>query len=282
MVTFSKMHGLGNDYICINTINDENVVAENRLPQMVRYMCNRNFGIGADGLILIQESKIADLKMRIFNKDGTEAEMCGNGIRCFSKYAYDNKIIDKNVFLVETKAGIKNVKILNNNKIQEIEVDMGTISFNDYKNIKIDKQYNGPISIKIKTKDKNFIGNYVSVGNPHLVIFVNNVDNININEYGPEIENMKCFPNKINVEFVQILGRNTLKLRVWERGVGETFACGTGAVAAFGISYYKGICSSRVKVLLKGGELNVRYDKVSNHIIMSGIATKVFDGKISI
>ena len=282
MVTFSKMHGLGNDYICINTINDENILAENRLPQVVRYICNRNFGIGADGVILIQTSKIADVKMRIFNKDGTEAEMCGNGIRCFSKYVYDNKIIDKYIFTVETKAGIKTVKILRNNNIQEIEVDMGMINFNDYKNIKINRNYNGPVSINLKIKDQKFIGNYVSVGNPHLVIFVNNVDNININEYGPIIENMNCFPNKINVEFVQILGRNTIKLRVWERGVGETFACGTGAVAAFGISYYKGICGNKSKVLLKGGELNVRYDKSSNHIIMSGIATKVFDGKINI
>lgn len=281
MVTFTKMHGLGNDYICINCL--ENILAENKLPQIARYMCNRNFGIGADGLILVQESTIADIKMRIFNKDDSEAEMCGNGIRCFAKYVYDNKIIDKQSISIETKAGVKGVRLkVLNGEVYEIEVDMGRPIFDDIKNISVQNNYRIPISVNIKVDDTRFIGNYVSMGNPHLVIFVNNVENIDIEKYGPAIENMKCFPNKINVEFVQALGRNTLKIRTWERGVGETYACGTGSCASFCIAYYKGICSSYVKAILRGGELNLNYNKQNGHIIMSGIATKVYDGNINI
>ena len=281
MVTFTKMHGLGNDYICINCL--ENILAENKLPQIARYMCNRNFGIGADGLILVQESSVADIKMRIFNKDGSEAEMCGNGIRCFAKYIYDNKIIDKQSISIETKAGVKGVRLkVLNGEVYEIEVDMGRPIFDDIKNIRVQNNYRIPISVNIKVDDTRFIGNYVSMGNPHLVIFVNNVENIDIEKYGPAIENMKCFPNKINVEFVQALGRNTLKIRTWERGVGETYACGTGSCASFCIAYYKGICSSYVKAILRGGELNLNYNKQNGHIIMSGIATKVYDGNIII
>ena len=281
MVTFTKMHGLGNDYICINCL--ENILAENKLPEIARYMCNRNFGIGADGLILVQESTIADIKMRIFNKDGSEAEMCGNGIRCFAKYVYDNRIIDKQSISIETKAGVKLIRLkVLNGEVQEAQVDMGRPIFDDIKNISVQNNYRIPISVNIKVDDTRFIGNYVSMGNPHLVIFVNNVENIDIEKYGPAIENMKCFPNKINVEFVQALGRNTLKIRTWERGVGETYACGTGSCASFCIAYYKGICSSYVKAILRGGELNLNYNKQNGHIIMSGIATKVYDGNINI
>lgn len=281
MVTFTKMHGLGNDYICINCL--ENILAENKLPQIARYMCNRNFGIGADGLILVQESSVADIKMRIFNKDGSEAEMCGNGIRCFAKYVYDNRIIDKQTISIETKAGVKLIRLkVLNGEVQEAQVDMGRPIFDDIKNISVQNNYRIPISVNIKVDDTRFIGNYVSMGNPHLVIFVNNVENIDIEKYGPAIENMKCFPNKINVEFVQALGRNTLKIRTWERGVGETYACGTGSCASFCIAYYKGICSSYVKAILRGGELNLNYNKQNGHIIMSGIATKVYDGNINI
>lgn len=281
MVTFTKMHGLGNDYICINCL--ENILAENKLPEIARYMCNRNFGIGADGLILVQESTIADIKMRIFNKDGSEAEMCGNGIRCFAKYVYDNRIIDKQSISIETKAGVKLIRLkVLNGEVQEAQVDMGRPIFDDIKNISVQNNYRIPISVNIKVDDTRFIGNYVSMGNPHLVIFVNNVENIDIEKWGPAIENMKCFPNKINVEFVQALGRNTLKIRTWERGVGETYACGTGSCASFCIAYYKGICSSYVKAILRGGELNLNYNKQNGHIIMSGIATKVYDGNINI
>ena len=179
MVTFTKMHGLGNDYICINCL--ENILAENKLPQIARYMCNRNFGVGADGLILVQESTVADIKMRIFNKDGSEAEMCGNGIRCFAKYVYDNRIIDKQTISIETKAGVKLIRLkVLNGEVQEAQVDMGRPIFDDIKNISVQNNYRIPISVNIKVDDTRFIGNYVSMGNPHLVIFVNNVENIDI------------------------------------------------------------------------------------------------------
>lgn len=283
MITFSKMHGLGNDYICVNCINDKNIIANSKIPQMVRYMCNRNFGIGADGVILIEKSNIADAKMRIFNKDGTEAEMCGNGIRCFCKYVYEERIVQKQNLKIETKSGIRYAYlIIRNGIVEEIEVDMGRPIFEDSSNIRVKNNYKLPIVININVDSTKFIGNYISMGNPHLVVFVNNVESLDINKYGKAIENMECFPNKTNIEFVQCLGRNTLKIRTWERGVGETFACGTGACAAFAISYYRGICSSFVKTILKGGELTVNYNKQNGHIIMRGIATKVYDGNINI
>ena len=265
MVTFSKLHGLGNDYICIN---NKNILKERGLSQIAKYMCDRNFGIGADGLILAEESDIADIKMRIFNKNGTEEEISGNGIRCFARYVFDNKIVNKTNMKVETKAGIKNVKIKMN---EEIEVDMGKPIFDDMKNINIKNTYRIPIVINIKLNDNKFIGNYISMGNPHIVIFVNNVDKIDIEKYGRAIENMGCFPNKINVNFVENLGRNTLKIRTWKREVGETYACATGACSAFCIGYYKGICSNYVKVILRGGELKILYNKPNGHIIMNGI-----------
>ena len=283
MITFSKMHGLGNDYICINCIKDKNIIVKSKIPQMVRYMCNRNFGIGADGVILVEESNIADAKMRIFNKDGTEAEMCGNGIRCFCKYVYEERIVQKQNLKIETKAGIRYAYlIIRNGIVEEIEVDMGRPIFEDNNNIRVKNNYKLPIVININVGNTKFIGNYISMGNPHLVVFVNNVESLDINKYGKVIENMEYFPNKTNIEFVQCLGRNTLKIRTWERGVGETFACGTGACAGFVISYYRGICSGFVKTILKGGELAINYNKQNGHIIMRGIATKVYDGNINI
>lgn len=276
MVTFSKLHGLGNDYICIN---NNNILKENGLPQIAKYMCDRNFGIGADGLILAEASNIADVKMRIFNKNGIEEDMSGNGIRCLARYVFDNKIVTKPNMKIETKAGIKNAKI---KLTEEIEIDMGKPIFDDMKNIKIKNTYRIPIVINIKLNDNNFIGNYISMGNPHIVIFVNNVDKIDVEKYGKEIENMQCFPNKINVNFVENLGRNTLKIRTWKRGIGETYACGTGACAAFCIGYYKGICSNYVKTVLRGGELKILYNKQNGHILMNGLVTKVYDGNIHI
>ena len=272
-------HSLFDDELVKYLYKHKNILKERGLSQIAKYMCDRNFGIGADGLILAEESDIADIKMRIFNKNGTEEEISGNGIRCFARYVFDNKIVNKTNMKVETKAGIKNVKIKMN---EEIEVDMGKPIFDDMKNINIKNTYRIPIVINIKLNDNKFIGNYISMGNPHIVIFVNNVDKIDIEKYGRAIENMGCFPNKINVNFVENLGRNTLKIRTWKREVGETYACATGACSAFCIGYYKGICSNYVKVILRGGELKILYNKPNGHIIMNGIAKKVYDGNICI
>ena len=269
IIEFTKMHGLGNDYIYIDRTNSKNnILRERDLPRVARYFSNRHFGIGGDGIILVEKSNIADFKMRIFNSDGSEAEMCGNGIRCFGKYVYEKGLIEKENINIETLAGIKKVKLIknNDNKIEKIEVNMG-----------IPRIY---MKIDLKILDKNLKIIPISMGNPHAVIFVDNIEKIDIDKYGPAIENNKYFPRKTNVEFVEILDRNLVKMRVWERGAKETYACGTGACAAVVAGNVNNLNKKQVKVLLKGGELEINWNKETKEIYMTGIATKVFEGKI--
>lgn len=269
IIEFTKMHGLGNDYIYIDKTNSQNnILRERDLPKVARYLSNRHFGIGGDGIILVEKSNIADFKMRIFNSDGSEAEMCGNGIRCFGKYVYEKGLIEKENINIETLAGIKKVKLIknNDNKIEKIEVNMG-----------IPKIYR---KIDLKILDKNLKIIPISMGNPHAVIFVDNIEKIDIDKYGPAIENNKYFPRKTNVEFVEILDRNLVKMRVWERGAKETYACGTGACAAVVAGNVNNLNKKQVKVLLKGGELEINWNEETKEIYMTGIATKVFEGKI--
>lgn len=270
-IQFTKMHGLGNDYIYINVPENKDlkeIFTRYKVGALVRYLSNRNFGIGGDGVIFIENSLIADFKMRIFNSDGTEAEMCGNGIRCFAKYVYEKNMIKNKLIKIETLAGIKEAEIIENNKkeIEEIKINMGKAKIQN--------------NINIKIQDKNFEINRISMGNPHAVIFVPDVENVPIEEYGPIIENHKYFPFKTNVEFVQILERNLIKLRVWERGSKETFACGTGSCAAVVAGIKNKLLKNEVKVLLKGGELKIKVDEKTKNIYMQGIATKVFEGEI--
>ena len=268
-ILFTKMHGIGNDYIFIDrTKNRYLELSDERIPKITRYMSKEHFGIGSDGIILIENSLIADFKMRIFNKDGTEAEMCGNGIRCFAKYIYDNKMTIKEKIKVETLAGIKEVEYVRNKNgiVEEYRVNMGIPKFEGV--------------IRLNVLNQIFYINKVNLGNPHAVIFAKDVDNININKYGPLIENNKIFPKKTNVEFVQVLSRNLIKMRVWERGSKETLACGTGACASVIAENYQKQCGKNVKVLLKGGELYINLE--NNYVYMQGIATKVFDGIIEI
>ena len=270
-ILFTKMHGLGNDYIFIDrTKNKYQLLQEEKIPKVVRYLSKEHFGIGSDGVIFIENSLIADFKMRIFNKDGTEAEMCGNGIRCFAKYIYDNKMILKNKITVETLCGIKEVDFIENSKgiVEEYRVNMGVGKFQEV--------------VKLNILNQIFYINKVDMGNPHAIIFVRDVSKINIEKYGPLIENNKIFPNKTNVEFVQVLDRNLIKVRVWERGSCETYACGTGASASVVAGKYQKLCDKDVKVLLKGGELYINIDENTNNVYMQGIATKVFDGIIEI
>ena len=269
IIEFTKMHGLGNDYIYIDkTKFSNNILRERDLPKVARYLSNRHFGIGGDGIILVEKSNIADFKMRIFNSDGSEAEMCGNGIRCFGKYVYEKGLIEKENINIETLAGIKKVKLIknNDNKIEKIEVNMG-----------IPRIY---MKIDLKILDKNLKIIPISMGNPHAVIFVDNIEKIDIDKYGPAIENNKYFPRKTNVEFVEILDRNLVKMRVWERGAKETYACGTGACAAVVAGNVNNLNKKQVKVLLKGGELEINWNEETKEIYMTGIATKVFEGKI--
>ena len=271
IIEFTKMHGLGNDYIYIDiTDKQKNDIKENELPKIARFLSNRHFGIGGDGIILIEKSEIADFKMRIFNSDGTEAEMCGNGIRCFAKYIYENGLTKRENLKIETLAGIKEIKLIKNdkNKIEKIEVNMGIPKIEE--------------KIRLKILNKEFEITNISMGNPHAVIFLDDVEKVDLEKYGPVIENNKYFPNRTNVEFVEILDKNLVKMRVWERGAKETYACGTGACAVVVAGYINNLNKRKVKVLLKGGELEINWKEKTNEIYMTGIATEVFKGKIAI
>lgn len=276
-IQFTKMHGLGNDYIYIDAIKNKDlkeIFTRYSLGALVRYLSDRHFGIGGDGVIFLDSSTVADFKMRIFNSDGTEAEMCGNGIRAFAKYIYDNSLAEGEILKIETLAGIKEIKRekyltgINNEEIDEYVVNMGQPKVWGKTELEI-------LDNKIETIN-------ISIGNPHTVIFVENVDNIQIDKIGPIIENYKYFPQKTNVEFVQILDKNLIKVRVWERGSGETLACGTGSCAAVIAGVTNNLTKRKVKVLLQGGELEIDWNEQDNNVYMKGIATKVFDGTIEI
>lgn len=277
MINFTKMHGLGNDYLYINTLYGKNQIEKARIPELTRYMCHRNFGVGADGIILIKASKIADLKMEIYNKDGSQAQMCGNGIRCFGKYVYEAGILRKTTMKIETLAGIKTLNLkLEKGMVKEVEVNMGCAKWKD--TILPNYPEKQPIEITInRTKIK---GTAVSVGNPHFVILGKEIDKIDLETYGRYIEKHPIFPEKTNVEFIEIQGNKSIKMRVWERESGETFACGTGACAAFAVCYEKKLVRSQAKVYVKGGELAIRIEEKTKEIYLKGLTTKVFDGRI--
>ncbi len=265
MISFTKMTGLGNDYIYINNLNDKNIIAN--IPAFTRYICNRHFGVGADGVILIQKSKIADFKMEIYNSDGSIAQMCGNGIRCFGKYVYDNKLSTSENLKIETLAGIRKLQLsVEKDIVKEVTVNMGKAQIGEKANIKVLGKY--------------IQGTKVSIGNPHFIILTNNVDKIDVEGYGPLIENNKIFPERTNVEFVQIVGSKTIKMRVWERGSKETYACGTGACASFALCNNLELVENEVVVELKGGTLRIKKDSKTQEIFMRGIATTICEGKI--
>ncbi len=279
MIEFVKMHGLGNDYLYINCIkNREPLFPE----ELAKRLSNRHFGVGADGIILVCNSKIADFKMRIFNSDGSEAEMCGNGIRGFAKYVYDYNLIDKNEFKIETLAGIRKVKLntLNKSITENITVDMGEPILHPVK-IPVLTREEPPIKdLKIVIKNKIFTITCVSMGNPHAIIRLHNLEDINVKEYGPLIENRSEFPKRTNVEFIEIKDRSRIKMKVWERGAGETLACGTGACASTVASVLNGYTERKVVVELLGGELEVEWNEEDSHVYMTGPATTVFRGRI--
>lgn len=274
MFFFTKMQATGNDFIILNYLEDK---LEYSYKLLAEFMCNRHFGIGADGILIVEKSSKADFKMRIFNKDGSEAEMCGNGIRCFSKYVYEKGLIHKEKFNIETLAGIKDIELdIEGDTVVHITVNMGKPEF-DFSKIPV-------INLTEQNNKKFDIGGYevypISMGNPHAVCFVEDLDKINIEEIGAKIENYKFFPNKTNVEFVQIVNENQIRVRVWERGVGETLACGTGACAASVISNKYKSTNSDLTVNLLGGKLKIEYK--DEEIKLMGPAEFVFEGKIEI
>ena len=279
MLNFTKMTGLGNDYVYIDCTGGTKI---KNISETVRKLSDRHFGIGSDGVILIDkpENENSDFKMRIFNSDGSEAEMCGNGIRCVAKFIHDNNLSGKDKLAIDTLAGIKKVKLIEDNKgkCNEVIVDMGEPVFQD-RNIPYDvyEPFAKDLDLDIKGEKMRFTA--VSMGNPHAVTFVENLDDFNVSSIGPIVENNPKFPNRTNVEFVQILDKNNIKVRVWERGVGETYACGTGACAAVVASGLNGYTEELVTVELPGGRLKIEWGK-DNHIYMQGPAKTVYKGEI--
>ncbi len=273
-IHFTKMHGLGNDFILI----DSRELKLDNLPELSRRLCNRHFGIGADQILLLDNSKSADFKMRIFNADGSEVEMCGNGIRCFAKYIWDRKLSDKKVLMVETLAGIMKPEKVDDNMIK---VDMGEPRFRPQE-IPVNIDHQPPVvDYPLRIYETEFKITCVSMGNPHAVIFVDDLKKLPVSQIGPLIENHSIFPKKTNVEFVEVLNDKEINMRVWERGAGETMACGTGASAAVVAANIKGLTSKSVLVHLSGGDLFIEW-AADNHVYMKGSAVEVFEGIIEI
>ncbi|MGI6224913.1 MAG: diaminopimelate epimerase [Peptococcales bacterium] len=272
---FTKVHGLGNDFILINALEKNDSLDYFALAPK---LCDRYFGIGADGILLILPSHVADIRMQIINSDGSEAEMCGNGIRCFAKYVYEQGIINKTIMKVETLAGIIIPEIiLEDNKVVSIRVDMGEPQLERSK-IPMLGSSGQVIKEKLKVLDRDFEITTVSMGNPHCVIFVPDLKEIEIEKWGPLIEKHQVFPRKTNVEFVQVINPQEAVLRVWERGAGITLACGTGACATLTAGVLNNLLNRRANIKLLGGELNVEWAE-NNHLYMTGPAVEVFRGK---
>jgi carbamoyl-phosphate synthase large subunit len=275
---FTKMQGSGNDYIYINCLEKE----INYPESLSVVLSDRHFSIGGDGVVLICPSDVADAKMRIFNLDGSEGKMCGNGIRCVAKYLYDNGIVSKTTLTIDTMSGIKEIFINTQNKqVSSVKVDMGKAELNPAKipvKMQGDKIVNAPYIID----GKKYNITCASMGNPHVVIFVDEVDVLDLEKIGPKFENDSLFPERVNTEFIKVIDGKTLKMRVWERGSGETLACGTGACAAVVAAVENGYCKKGedVKVILLGGELVINY--TDERVYMTGGCTKVFEGVIEI
>lgn len=279
MLTFSKMHGIGNDYIYINCFQ-ETVTDPEKLSI---FMSNVRFGVGSDGLVLILPSEVADFRMRIFNADGSEAMMCGNATRCVGKYVYEHGMTDKTEVSLETNSGIKYLTLYVNeatNKVDAVKVDMG-------------KAILKPVEIPVADDGDRFIAKpvvvdgvsydmtCVSMGNPHAVVFLPEIDSLDLEKMGPSFEHHPLFPNRVNTEFIRVIDDHTLQMRVWERGSGETFACGTGACAAAVASVLNGYCKREQEILihLRGGDLRIIYHN-DESVTMIGPATFIFEGKM--
>lgn len=277
-MNFTKMQGIGNDYVYINcfqeTVKDPAALA--------RRYSDRRFGIGSDGVILIEPSKVADCRMDMYNADGSRGKMCGNGIRCVGKYVYERGIAKKDVLTVETLSGIKTLNLeVKDGKVRLIEVDMGEPIWNP---TEIPAKFPGEraVDVPLSVDGAGFRVTCVSMGNPHCVIFTPSVDRVELEKIGPKVEHHSVFPEQVNTEFAEILGPGEVKMRVWERGSGETWACGTGACAVAAACAVNGKTKRDVLIHLKGGDLRIRWDEKNNHIFMKGPAEFVFDGTVEV
>ena len=275
---FTKMHGLGNDYVYVNCFEEK----IDNPPAVARFVSDRHFGIGSDGLIMINPSKTADFEMEMYNADGSRGEMCGNGIRCVAKYVYDYGLTDKTQISVETLGGIKYLDLtVEDGKVSLVKVDMGKPEL-EADRIPIISEREQVIDEPIEVDGKEYHMTGVSMGNPHTVIYVDDVKGLDLEKIGPKFENHERFPKRINTEFVHCIDRQTLEMRVWERGSGETLACGTGACAVAVSSILNNLTDTQVTVKLLGGDLQIEWDREKDRVFMTGPAKVVFDGVIDI
>ena len=275
---FTKMQGLGNDYVYVNCFQEK---IDNPSEVAIK-VSNRNFGVGSDGLIMINPSKVADFEMEMYNADGSRGEMCGNGIRCVGKYVYDYGLTDKTSISVETLGGIKYLDFtVENGKVKLVKVDMGSPELVPA-NIPIVAEGESVINAPIVVDGKEYRMTGVSMGNPHTVVYIDDVQGLEIEKIGPKFENHERFPKRINTEFARVIDRNTVEMRVWERGSGETLACGTGACAVAVASILNGLTEDKVTVKLLGGDLQIEWDREQNKVYMTGPAEVSFEGEIEI
>lgn len=275
---FTKMEGLGNDYVYVNCFTQ---TVENPSETAVK-VSDRHFGIGSDGLILIKPSAVADFCMDMYNADGSQSEMCGNGIRCVAKYVYDYGLTDKTKISVETLAGIKYLDLqIENGKVSLVTVNMGAPKLIP-KEIPVRSDKDIFVGERVLVDGVGYDMTCVSMGNPHCVVFVEDTAAFPLEEVGPKFENHELFPNRINAEFVQVLDRKTVNMRVWERGSGETLACGTGACASAVACVLNGRTEDEITLHLLGGDLKVRWDREADIVYMTGPAAVVFDGEIAL
>lgn len=271
---FTKMHGIGNDYIYVNCF-EEKITDPSRLSLV---MSKQHFGVGSDGLILIGPSDTADFSMRIFNSDGSEADMCGNGIRCLGKYVYDRGLTDKSELTVSTMGGLKKLWLtVEGGKVVRVRADMGMPELTPAK-IPVDVDAEQVMQYPLQILGKTLPITCVSMGNPHAVIFVTDPDAIDLPVVGGMIEHHPLFPRRTNVEFVRVIRRDMLQMRVWERGAGETLACGTGACASLVAAVMNGLADRCAQIKLAGGNLQLEWNEEDNHVYQTGPATFVFDG----
>jgi diaminopimelate epimerase len=275
---FTKMQGIGNDYIYINCFQE---TVKDPAALSVR-LSDRHFGVGSDGVILIEPSKIADCKMDMYNADGSRGLMCGNGIRCVGKYVYERGIVRKDVLTVETLSGIKTLRLtVDKGKVSELEVDMGKPILKP-EEIPAHFPGNQAVNVPLTVDGREYRVTCVSMGNPHCVVFVDDTERFPIAQIGPKFEHHPAFPERVNTEFVQVLGKKEIRVRVWERGSGETLACGTGACASAVACMLNGKTERGVLIHLLGGDLKIRWDEVSGSVFMKGPAEFSFDGTVEI
>lgn len=275
---FTKMHGAGNDYVYVDCTKEE----LKNPTEISKYVSDRHFGIGSDGLILIKPSDKADFFMEMYNADGSQGKMCGNGIRCVGKYVFDNGLTDKTTVKIDTLSGIKILKLIaEDGKVSKAIVNMGSPILTA-KNIPVISDKEKVIAENIEINGKMYQMTCVSMGNPHAIVYVDSTEDLKIEEIGPYFEKNIVFPEQVNTEFIQVIDRQNLKMRVWERGSGETLACGTGACASLVATVLNGLCDDTATLHLLGGDLKITWDRNSDNVFMEGPATTVFTGEIDI